>query len=241
MNPLAGALLLLFVLHSALPWPMPYLQLQVAQRSIPAIEPMPWRREAARGILNGGTELAVTDSGSGVAGENAGDVRHAARRGDESGSRRNCFAIGPVRDRARAVEISGRYAGRRVKTELKSSRDKHYLGVMVFVDGHASRAAAENTAAALAAHGIRDHIIINPEGRLHLLSLGVFGKRRNAERLRAQIERHGFPARLEPRFRERAVFFVFGEHRGTGGVPELLDGRDLADGIVRIPIPCPPS
>ena len=161
--------------------------------------------------------------------------------GDLTLTRRFCFAIGPVRDHAHALDISGRYAARQIKTKLKTSLDKHYLGVMVYVDGHASRAEAKQTAASLAAKGIRDHIIINPEGRLHLLSLGVFGKRHNAERLQARIERHGFAAKLEQRFREQTVYFVFGEWTGRGGLPELLDGRGVAEGIARFPIPCTPQ
>lgn len=172
------------------------------------------------------------------AAENAGESPGETRSGDDTATRRTCFAIGSVRDHAHALDISGRYAARQVKTRLKTSLDKHYLGVMVYVDGHASRAEAKQTAALLAANGIRDHIIINPEGRLHLLSLGVFGNRRNAERLRARAERHGVAAKLEQRFREHTVYFVFGEWTGRGGLPELLDGRDVAEGIVRFPIPC---
>ncbi len=173
--------------------------------------------------------------------EDAGEAQRETRPGDDPATRRLCFAIGPVRDQARALDISGRYAARQVKTELKTSLDKHYLGVMVYIDGHASRAEAKETASALAAQGIRDHIIINPEGRLHLLSLGVFGERPNAERLLAQIERHGYAAKIEQRFREQTIYFVFGEWTGSGGLPELLDGRDVAEGIVRFPTPCSPG
>ncbi len=175
------------------------------------------------------------------AAENADDAQPETRPGDDTASRRICFAIGPVRDHAHAVDISGRYAARQAETGLKTSLDKHYLGVMVYIDGHASRAEARQTASELSAHGIRDHIIINPEGRLHLLSLGFFGNRRNAERLRAQIERHGFTAKIEQRFREQTVYYVFGEWAGGGGLPELLDGRDVAEGIVRFPTPCSPG
>ena len=172
------------------------------------------------------------------AAENSDDAQAETRPGDDAASRQICFAIGPVRDHAQAIDISGRYAARQIKTRLGTSLDKHYLGVMVYVDGHASRAEAKQTASALSAQGIRDHIIINPEGRLHLLSLGVFGERRNAERLRAQIERHGISAGMEQRFREQTVYFVFGEWTGRGGLPELLDGRDVAEGVVRFPTPC---
>lgn len=175
------------------------------------------------------------------AAENSVDAQGKTGPGDDNASRRICFAIGPVRDHAQAVDISDRYAARQVNIELETSLDKHYLGYMVYVDGHASRADAKMTASALSAHGIRDHIIINPEGRLHLLSLGLFGNRRNAEQLRAQIERHGFTAKIEQRFREQTVYFVFGEWTGRGGLPELLDGRDLAEGVVRFPTPCSPQ
>ena len=174
------------------------------------------------------------------AAENSDDAQAESPAGSGTATRRICFAIGPIRNHALALDISGRYAARQITTGLKTSLDKHYLGVMVYIDGHASRAEAKQTASALSAHGIRDHIIINPEGRMHLLSLGVFGERRNAERLQSEIERHGYAAKLEQRFREHTVYFVFGEWAGGGGIPELLDGRDVAEGIVRFPTPCSP-
>ena len=90
----------------------------------------------------------------------------------EAAARRICFAIGPIRDRARALEISERYGARQVRTELKTSLDKRYLGVMVYVGGHESRADAASTGERLAAHGIRDQLILSPEDRPHLLSQG---------------------------------------------------------------------
>ncbi len=159
----------------------------------------------------------------------------------EAAARRICFAIGPIRDRARALEISERYLARQVRTELKSSLDKLYLGVMVYVDGHETRADAAGTGATLAAHGIRDQVILNPESGRYLLSLGIFGHRRNAERLKVRVEGYGFPARIEERYRERTVYFVFAEQSDGGGLIDLLDGRDLADGVDRFSVPCRPA
>ncbi len=230
--------LLLSVVFSVLPWPPLVAQSRAAERSNLLIEPVQERNEASRRVANGLVVAAAIETGYVVVAGASGADKNV---GDDIATRSICFAVGPVRDRARAVDISRRYTARQVKTRLKTSLDKHYLGIMVYVDGHASRAEARKTASMLAAQGIRDHIIINPEGRLHLLSLGVFAEARNAERLRARIERLGYSAKHERRFRERTVYFVFGEQTGGGGLPELLDENDLADGIVRIPTPCSPD
>ena len=48
--------------------------------------------------------------------------------------------------RSCVIEIGGRYSSSQVDTELKSSLEKEYQGVMVYVGGHKTRAAAVKTA-----------------------------------------------------------------------------------------------
>ncbi len=160
---------------------------------------------------------------------------------EDTSNQRMCYTIGPIKDKARAIEISGRYQSREVGTELKSSLDKQYLGMMVFIDGHETRAAAVNTANDLSAKGIRDHIIVNQEDRPNLLSLGVFGLKRNADRLKARVEKLGFPVETEARYRERTIYWLYGEQSSDSEMLELLDEQDLGEGISQIPTQCLPA
>ena len=54
---------------------------------------------------------------------------------EETTDTRLCYTIGPFKDRTKALEVSRRYSNRQVKTELKSSLEKEYLGVMVTCPG----------------------------------------------------------------------------------------------------------
>ncbi len=160
---------------------------------------------------------------------------------EDTSDRRMCYTIGPFKDKARAIELSGRYSSRDVGTDLKSSLDKQYLGMMVYIDEHDSRAQAVKTANDLSAKGIRDHIIVKEDERPYLLSLGVFGLKRNADRLKSRVENLGFPVKTEARYRERTIYWLYGEQSSEVEMHELLGDEDLADGISQIPTQCLPT
>ena len=152
-----------------------------------------------------------------------------------------CYTIGPVKEKARAIEISGRYSGRQVQTTIKSSLEKQYMGMMVYIAGHRSRAEALATANRLSAKGVRDHIIVNPPEQPHLLSLGVFGLKKNADRLATRVQKLGFAAETEARYRERTIYWVYAEQSSEDELMRLLGDAELDDGISQIPTECLPS
>ena len=152
--------------------------------------------------------------------------------------KRVCYTIGPIKDKARAIEISGRYSGKRIATSLKSSLDKQYMGMMVYIGGHNSREEALQTANRLSAKGVRDHIIVSEPDQLNILSLGVFGLKKNADRLRDQVRKLGFAAESEPRYRERTIFWVYAEQSSEKELEQLLKQVELEDGISQIPTQC---
>ena len=149
-----------------------------------------------------------------------------------------CYTIGPFKDRKRAVEISGRYAAEQLDTDLKSAKEKEYLGVMVYLDGHASRAEAIKTANSLAEEGITDHIIVNEEGKTNVLSLGVFGLKKNAEGRIATLRKLDYQPRSEARYRERTIYWLYSQQASTSELLSLLDNSDLDKGISQIPTQC---
>lgn len=155
---------------------------------------------------------------------------------------RLCYTIGPFKDKTRALEVSARYSVNDVLTELKSSQEKEYLGIMVYISGHKTRQAAINTAAALEKRGFRDsRILLNEADKLHTLSLGVFGLKKNADRLISRLKKYNYAAESEPRYRERTIFWVYSEQSSESELHILLDTEDVGKGIGQIPRQCSES
>jgi len=149
-----------------------------------------------------------------------------------------CYTIGPFKERTQALEVSRRYSNNQVKTELKSSLEKEYLGVMVYLTGNNSRQDAINTAEKLASKGIRDYLIINEPGKTNALSLGVFGLKKNADRHVARLKKLNFSAKTELRYRERTIYWIYNEQSGDSELITLLDANDADTGISQIPQQC---
>jgi hypothetical protein len=160
---------------------------------------------------------------------------------EDDSDKRVCYTIGPVKDKARAIEISGRYSGKRITVALKSSLEKQYMGMMVYIDGHKTRADALQTASQLSAKGLRDHIIVSEPEQPNLLSLGVFGLKKNADRLASRVQKLGFPAKTEARYRERTIYWVYAEQSSEDELMRLLKDDEFDDGISQIPTQCLPS
>ena len=160
---------------------------------------------------------------------------------EDTSDRRVCYTIGPFKDKARAIEVTGRYSGKKVDTALKSSLEKEYQGVMVYIDGHKTRAAAVKTAKKLAANGIRDHIIVSNSERPNVLSLGVFGLKKNADLLASRIKKLNFKVETEARYRERTIYWLYGEQSSEDEILYLLDDPEFDDGISQIPTQCLPT
>ena len=244
-------------------WLLPYEQLFVESRKVPAAEELQMLSEANTEIVKQ-VEVLVQDEVEVEAkieqqtpvqtenSEQAGGMMEAISAlldsaepevlvTEDDSDKRVCYTIGPLKDRARAIEISGRYSGKRIATALKSSLEKQYMGVMVYIDGHKNRAEALATANELSAKGLRDHIIINRPPRSNLLSLGVFGLKKNADRLAYRVQKLGFPAKTEPRYRERTIYWIYAEQSSEDELMRLLKSAEFDDGISQIPTQCLPS
>ncbi len=234
-------------------WLVPYDQLFVESRKVPAAEELQLLSESNTEIVSAVEVVAEvearaetrteteTQSQSEVEVEETVQVEPETLVTEDNSDKRVCYTIGPIKDKARAVEISGRYSGRQIETSLKSSLEKQYMGVMVFIGGHKSRNDALKTADALSQQGILDHIIINQPDRPNLLSLGVFGLKKNADGLKTRVQRLGFPAQSEARYRERTIFWVYAVQSSEDELLRLLQEAEFSDGISQIPTQCLPT
>ena len=151
---------------------------------------------------------------------------------------RLCYTIGPFKEKTGALEVSARYSNKGVKTELKSSQEKEYLGIMVYIASHKDRQAAINTAAALAKKGYRDSLIVNEPDKSNVLSLGVFGLKKNADRLISRLKKLKYPVKSETRYRERTIFWVYSEQSNQDDLYALLNSDDEDKGIGQMPRQC---
>ncbi|MCP4433460.1 MAG: hypothetical protein GY806_20985 [Gammaproteobacteria bacterium] len=149
-----------------------------------------------------------------------------------------CYAVGPFKDKTRALEISGRYSAIEIQTRLKSSKEKEYMGIMVYLGGHKSRQQAVSTAEKLAEQGIRDYIIVNESDKSNVLSLGVYSLKKNAERLSNRLKQLNYPVETEPRYRNRTIYWLYYQGSNETEGKLLIDQRDLANGVGQVPGQC---
>jgi len=248
-------------------WLLPYDQLFVEPRKIPAAEELQLLSEANTEIVKQVDVLAQAETKvqaqipAQIPGQTSAQTENQAQDEtmaeatppvprytepellvtEDDSDKRVCYTIGPVKDRARAIEISGRYSGKSIATALKSSLEKQYMGVMGYLDGYKTRADALKTANKLSAKGLRDHIIVDEPGHPNRLSLGVFGLKKNADRLVDHAQKIGFPVKTEARYRERTIYWVYGEQSSENELMRLLKQAEFDDGISQIPTQCLPN
>ncbi len=191
-------LLIVNIAFAVFQWLLPYEQMFGEKRKIPVAQELQLLTDANTEIVGEPEIAAKVETETDAIAEAVARVEQelaSERAGvvtEEEIDKRVCYTIGPITDKARAIEISGRYSGKQVDTEIKSSLEKQYLGVMVYIGGHDSRQAAVNTANQLIKRGVSDHIIVDKPNEKNVLSLGVFGLKRNADRLKARVERMNF-------------------------------------------------
>jgi len=227
-------LLIANIAFAVFQWLLPYDQLFVEKKKIPAGEQLQMLTNANVAIISEAEVVSKAEA------ENQVAVKPEVLVTEDSSDLRVCYTIGPITDKSRAIEISGRYSGNRAWTALKSSLEKQYLGVMVYIAGHETRGAAITTANKLSARGVRDHIIVNQPERPNLLSLGVFGLKKNADRLKVRVARLGFPVETESRYRERTIYWLYIEQSSETELLQLLVDDEFDSGISQIPTRCLP-
>ena len=233
-------LLIANIAFGLMQWLLPYDQLFQKNKKFPVAEELRLLSEPVESSL---VESSLIEEAS--ISEPEQDTEQAMEQAseflvaEETIDTRLCYTIGPFKERTRALEVSRRYSNSDVRTELKSSLEKEYLGVMVYLAGNNSRQDAINTAEKLTARGIRDYQIINEPGKTNALSLGVFGLKKNADRQVARLKKLKYPVKTELRYRERTIYWLYNEQSNDSELLNLLDVDDADKGIGQIPQQCP--
>jgi hypothetical protein len=219
-------LLIANIAFGLIQWLLPYDQLVQENKSFPVAEELRLLAEPVESQLVEETEVSILEPSIELI------------VAEETTDTRLCYTIGPFKKRTQAVEVSRRYSNSNVETELKSSLEKEYLGVMVYLPGSENQQDVIDTAEELATKGFRDYLIINEPGKTNVLSLGVFSLKKNADRLVARLKKHKYPAKSELRYRERIIYWVYNEQSNDSELLSLLDADDIEKGIGQIPQQC---
>ncbi len=235
MKTFFSLLLIANIAFGLMQWLLPYDQHFQKNKKFPVAEELRLLTEPVESRLVEEAIISEPEQDTEQAMEQASDFLVAVETIDT----RLCYTIGPFKERTRALEVSRRYSNSNVRTELKSSLEKEYLGVMVYLKGNGNRQDAINTAEKLTAKGIRDYQIINEPGKTNALSLGVFGLKKNADRQVARLKKLKYPVKTELRYRERTIYWVYNEQSNDSELVNLLDVDDADKGIGQIPQQCP--
>lgn len=250
-----GLLLIVNIAFGVFQWLLPYEQMFVESREIPLAEELQFLSEPGEQIISETEVVAAAEARieakveAEAVGETGTETETQAETGvtevktdilvvEDTIKKQLCYTIGPFKDKTRAIEVSGRYTAKAVETRLKSSLEKEYLGVMIYIKGHKSRDEARRTADKLAAKGIRDSIIINEPGKSNILSLGVFGLKKNADRHRKRIEKLNYKVESEARYRARTIYWLYNKQSSESELLNLLDDTDTGQGISQISSQC---
>ena len=149
-----------------------------------------------------------------------------------------CYTLGPFKDQQTAQEIALKFKQNKISISTRASLEKEYRGVMVYVDGHATRADAIKTAESLASKGVRDYIIVDEAGKSNILSLGVFSLKKNADRRESIISRLGYSVKTEARYRGRTIYWLDYSESENENLTRFIDTLKKEKGISRISRQC---
>jgi len=178
-------------------------------------------------------------------GESAGSVGAVLGSGEPSQLAavvgRSCVTIGPFRSREDADEAIAQFQGEGMRTALRTSMGKIFIGHWVQIRNIGERSTGNDYLETLKNGGLSDaYIVPNDDGTVNV-SLGLFGDIDGAEKIELQAKSLGLPADITPRTRDGQVFFVdvgLPPARGAGAIIDKY-GEDRV--LLRDAATCPSS
>jgi hypothetical protein len=145
-----------------------------------------------------------------------------------------CYTLGPFKSEKQAQEVVLKAKQDDLRMSTRASTEQEYLGMMVYIEGHENRQEAIDTAESLAGKGIRDYMIVNEIDKSNVLSLGVYGLKKNADRRADRLKQLGYSALLEPRYRDRTIYWLDYNQQETPSLVKLIDELKTEEGVSRI-------
>jgi len=151
---------------------------------------------------------------------------------------RLCYTLGPFKEQQIAQEVSLNFKQNRIAISSRSSLEKEYMGMMVYLDGMETREDAVRVADSLAQKGVKDYIIVSEPERQFVLSLGVFSLKKNAEGRFNRIRRLGYDVKTEARYRNRTIYWLDYSESENENLTRFIDTLKVEKGISRISRQC---
>ncbi len=218
-------LLLTNLVFLLLQWAYPYEQW--------AARPGPSLAAAERlRLLDEPVTLAVQEDGGGV-------KARTTRVDEKIEANQLCYTLGPFKDQVGAQEAARRLRDSGVQVAVRASQEQEYTGMMVYLGPHESRRQAIDLSRELAAKGIRDQFVFNEPGHEFALSLGVFGLKKNAQRLMARLKKLGYSPKAESRYRQSTIYWLDYSKPESQELQQWIASLSNDQGISRITRQCP--
>jgi hypothetical protein len=138
--------------------------------------------------------------------EDAPEQSTKPQQGEVAVSR--CGVIGPLKDRQEAKEIVEDLSQSELKAKLERKIEKEQIGFWVVIppveDGSQAQAKIEE----LAKVGVEDIWHFRGGGMKNAISLGMFAKKENAEKLSQEVLAKGFETEMRPRYINKTSYLV---------------------------------
>jgi hypothetical protein len=153
----------------------------------------------------------------------------------------SCVSVGPFLEQSQADAASASLQRLGFTARLRSATDEVRVGQWVRVADLATPADATIAQAALQAAGLDDAYVITDEGTGNVVSVGVFADPRRAAEVAGTVARSGFTPQTTERMRTLDVFWLDVDRRANGGIPELGDVGEPAEGALPLELRVCPS
>lgn len=141
----------------------------------------------------------------------------------------SCVTIGPFRNRDDADAAQTRYAGERMRTNIRSGAGEYFVGHWVQIRDIPSRDESNRILGVLKEGGLVDAYPVETDDEGLKISLGLFGNLDSAEKIELQAQSLGFDADIAPRMSEGDLIWVDLSLPPGRGAVEIIEryGEDM--------------
>ncbi len=153
----------------------------------------------------------------------------------------SCVTIGPFRESSDADTASLQYTAEGMRTSLRSSRGKIFVGHWVQIRNIGDRKSGNKMLRQLRKGGLSDAYIVETDDEGLKISLGLFGDVERAEKIELQAKSMDLAAEITPRMSEGMVYFVdigLPPGKGAGAIVEKYVEEKV---LLRDQATCPKS
>ena len=153
----------------------------------------------------------------------------------------SCVTVGPFRESSDADTASVQYAAEGMRTSLRSSRGKIFVGHWVQIRNIGDRKSGNKMLRQLRKGGLSDAYIVETDDEGLKISLGLFGDVERAEKIELQAKSMDLAAEITPRMSEGMVYFVdigLPPGKGAGAIVEKYGEEKV---LLRDQATCPRS